>query len=75
MSLATLKTSILPTSFGAFAFKEEERQPYPPQPEKVAVIIWNMVVGGISYNPSTIYGFLKQKRKRKLQEMKTNHYV
>jgi len=33
---------------------------------KLAVIIWNMLVKGVPYNPPTEYLFLDQKRKRKL---------
>jgi hypothetical protein len=29
-----------------------------------------MVVKGMAYNPTTVYEFLDQKRKRKVQEMK-----
>jgi transposase len=37
---------------------------------KLAVIIWNMVVKRISYNPPNKYEFLDQKRKRKVREMR-----
>ena len=33
---------------------------------KLAVIIWNMLVKGVPYNPPTEYLFLDQKRKMKL---------
>jgi transposase len=37
---------------------------------KLAIIIWNMVVKKISYNPPNQYEFLDQKRKRKILEMR-----
>jgi len=37
---------------------------------KLAVIIWNMIEKGILFQPPTIYEFLDQKRKRKVQEIK-----
>ena len=37
---------------------------------KLAVIIWNMVVKKIPYNPPSKYEFLDQKRKRKVIEMR-----
>lgn len=37
---------------------------------KLAMIIWNMVVKKVSYNPPNQYEFLDQKRKRKVREMR-----
>jgi transposase len=37
---------------------------------KLAIIIWNMVVKKIPYNPPNQYEFLDQKRKRKILEMR-----
>jgi transposase len=37
---------------------------------KLAIIIWNMVVKKIPYNPPNQYEFLDQKRKRKVLEMR-----
>jgi transposase len=37
---------------------------------KLAMIIWNMVVKKVPYNPPNHYEFLDQKRKRKLREMR-----
>jgi transposase len=37
---------------------------------KLAIIIWNMIVKKVPYNPPTNYEFLDQKRKRKVREMR-----
>lgn len=37
---------------------------------KLALIIWNMIVKRVPYNPSNQYEFLDQKRKRKVREMR-----
>lgn len=37
---------------------------------KLALIIWNMIVNRIPYNPPNPYEFLDQKRKRKVREMR-----
>jgi transposase len=35
---------------------------------KIAVIIWNMIVNRVEYNPPSLYLFLDQKRKMKILE-------
>jgi len=37
---------------------------------KLAIIIWNMVVKKVPYNPPNVYEFLEQKRKRKVREIR-----
>lgn len=37
---------------------------------KLAIIIWNMIVKKVPYNPPDVYEFLYQKRKRKVREMR-----
>ena len=37
---------------------------------KLAVIIWNMIIKKVPYNPVNQYEFLDQKRKRKVREMR-----
>jgi hypothetical protein len=60
----------LSTFFNRVCFRRGRPAAISATARKLAVIIWNMIVKAIPYQPPTIYEFLDQKRKRKVQEMK-----
>jgi transposase len=69
-AVGNLKDTHLSNFFKRIAFRRGRAAAVSATARKLAVIIWNMVVKSIPYNPPTIYEFLDQKRKRKVQEMK-----
>jgi transposase len=69
-SIGNLKDTHLSNFFRRVLYRRGRAAAISATARKLAVIIWNMVVKGIPYRPPTIYEFLDQKRKRKVQEMK-----
>lgn len=69
-AVGNLKDTHLSNFFKRIAFRRGRAAAVSATARKLAVIIWNMVVKGMAYNPPTVYEFLDQKRKRKVQEMK-----
>lgn len=69
-AIGNLKDTHLSNFFKRVCYRRGRPAAISATARKLAVIIWNMVVKGISYQPPTIYEFLDQKRKRKVQEMK-----
>jgi hypothetical protein len=69
-AIGNLKDTHLSNFFKRISFRRGRAAAVSATARKLAVIIWNMVVKGIPYQPPTIYEFLDQKRKRKVQEMK-----
>jgi transposase len=69
-AVGNLKDTHLSNFFKRICFRRGRAAAISATARKLAVIIWNMVVKGIAYNPPTQYEFLDQKRKRKVQEMK-----
>lgn len=69
-SIGNLKDSHLSHFFKRVLYRRGRAAAVSATARKLAVIIWNMIVKGVAYNPPTIYEFLDQKRKRKVQEMK-----
>jgi transposase len=69
-AIGNLKDTHLSNFFKRVCFRRGRPAAISATARKLAVIIWNMVVKGIPYQPPTIYEFLDQKRKRKVQEMK-----
>lgn len=69
-AIGNLKDTHLSNFFKRIAFRRGRAAAVSATARKLAVIIWNMVVKGVAYNPPTQYEYLDQKRKRKVQEMK-----
>lgn len=69
-AIGNLKDTHLSNFFRRICFRRGRAAAVSATARKLAVIIWNMVVKGVPYNPPTVYEFLDQKRKRKVQEMK-----
>jgi transposase len=69
-AIGNLKDTHLSNFFKRIAFRRGRAAAVSATARKLAVIIWNMIVKAIKYTPPTIYEFLDQKRKRKVQEMK-----
>jgi transposase len=69
-AIGNLKNTHLSNFFKRVCFRKGRPAAISATARKLAVIIWNMVVKNIPYQPPTIYEFLDQKRKRKVQEMK-----
>lgn len=69
-AIGNLKGTHLSDFFRRISFRRGRVAAISATARKLGIIIWNMVVKGISYNPPTKYEFLDQKRKRKVQEMK-----
>jgi transposase len=69
-AIGNLKDTHLSNFFRRICFRRGRAAAVSATARKLAVIIWNMVVKGVTYQPPTIYEFLDQKRKRKVQEMK-----
>ena len=69
-AIGNLKDTHLSTFFNRVCFRRGRPAAISATARKLAVIIWNMVVKAIPYTPPTIYEFLDQKRKRKVQEMR-----
>jgi len=69
-AIGNLKDTSLSNFFKRIAFRKGRVSAISATARKLGVIIWNMVVKKIPYNPISAYEFLDQKRKRKVQEMK-----
>ena len=69
-AVGNLKDTHLSNFFRRIAFRRGRMAAVSATARKLAVIIWNMIVKTVKYNPPTIYEFLDQKRKRKVLEMK-----
>ena len=69
-AIGNLKDTHLSNFFKRIAYRKGRPAAISATARKLAVIIWNMIVKAIKYNPPTIYEFLDQKRKRKVMEMK-----
>ena len=69
-AVGNLKDTHLSNFFRRIAFRRGRMAAVSATARKLAVIIWNMIVKAVKYNPPTIYEFLDQKRKRKVLEMK-----
>lgn len=69
-AIGNLKNSHLSNFFNRVCYRRDRAAAISATARKLAVIIWNMIVKGVPYDPPGIYEFLDQKRKRKVQEMK-----
>ena len=69
-AVGNLKDTHLSNFFKRIAFRRGRMAAVSATARKLAVIIWNMIVKAVKYNPPTLYEFLDQKRKRKVLEMK-----
>ena len=69
-AIGNLKDTHLSNFFTRIAFRRGRMAAVSATARKLAVIIWNMIVKAVKYNPPTLYEFLDQKRKRKVSEMK-----
>jgi transposase len=69
-AIGNLKDTHLSNFFNRVCYRRDRAAAISATARKLAVIIWNMIVKCIPYNPPTMYEFLDQKRKRKVQEMK-----
>jgi transposase len=69
-AIGNLKDTHLSNFFKRICFRRGRPAAISATARKLAVIIWNMIVKNIPYQPPTTYEFLDQKRKRKVQEMK-----
>lgn len=69
-SIGNLKDTHLSNFFQRVLYRRGLAAAVSATARKLAVISWNMVVKAVAYQPPTIYEFLDQKRKRKVQEMK-----
>jgi transposase len=69
-AIGNLKGTHLSNFFKRVCFRRGRPAAISATARKLAVIIWNMIVKNIPYQPPTLYEFLDQKRKRKVQEMK-----
>ena len=69
-AIGNLKDTHLSNFFKRVCFRRGRPAAISATARKLAVIIWNMVVKNIPYQPPTNYEFLDQKRKRKVREMK-----
>ena len=65
-AIGNLKEGHLSDFFRRINYKKGRATAVSATARKLAVIIWNMLVKGIPYNPPTEYLFLDQKRKLKL---------
>ncbi len=68
--IGNLKDTALSNFFKRVAFRKGRMAAISATARKLAVIIWNMVVKKVAYQPVTIYEYTDQQRKRKVQEMK-----
>ena len=68
--IGNLKDTALSNFFKRVAFRKGRMAAISATARKLAVIIWNMVVKKVPYQPISIYEYTDQQRKRKVQEMK-----
>jgi hypothetical protein len=72
-SIGNLKEGHLADFFKRINYKKGRTTAISATARKLAVIIWNMLVKGVPYNPPSEYLFLDQKRKLKMvNRMKRN---
>lgn len=69
-AIGNLKNTYLSDFFTRISFRKGRHAAVSATARKLAVIIWNMIVKKINYNPPTEYEYLDQKRKRKVKEMR-----
>lgn len=69
-AVGNLKETHLSNFFKRICFRRGRAAAVSATARKLAVIIWNMIIKRIPYNPPKLYEFLDQKRKRKVQEMR-----
>lgn len=69
-AIGNLKDTHLSNFFNRICYRKGRHAAVSATARKLAIIIWNMVTKRIPYKPPSIYEFLDQKRKRKVQEMK-----
>lgn len=62
-AIGNLKDTHLSNFFKRISYRRGRAAAISATARKLAVIIWNMVVKGVSYQPPTQYAFLDQKRK------------
>lgn len=62
-AIGNLKDTHLSNFFKRISYKRGRAAAISATARKLAVIIWNMIVKGVSYQPPTQYEFLDQKRK------------
>ncbi len=65
-AIGNLKEGHLSDFFKRLNYKKGRATAVSATARKLAVIIWNMLVKGVPYNPPTEYLFLDQKRKQKM---------
>ena len=65
-AIGNLKEGFLSEFFRRISYKRGRQTAISATARKLAVIIWNMLVKGLSYNPPIQYLFLDQKRKLKM---------
>lgn len=70
--LGNLKDSHLGQFFRRIAYRKGRTAAITATARKLAVIIWNMVVNRVPYNPPEPYLFRDQKRSKMLKQMKKN---
>ncbi|CAN5506092.1 hypothetical protein BH23BAC1_BH23BAC1_24380 [soil metagenome] len=68
-AVGNLKNTHLSDFFNRISFRRGRHAAVSATARKLAVIIWNMIVKKVSYNPPSEYEYLDQKRKRKVREM------
>jgi transposase len=68
-AIGNLKDTHLSDFFHRICYRRGRAAAVSATARKLAVIIWNMVVNKVSYNPPKTYEYLDQKRKRKVREM------
>ncbi len=64
-AIGKLKDTHLSKFFRRICFRRGRAAAVSATARKLAIVIWNMVVKGIPYQPPTLYEFLDQKRKTK----------
>jgi transposase len=68
-AVGNLKNTHLSDFFNRISFRRGRHAAVSATARKLAVIIWNMIVKKVPYNPPSEYEYLDQKRKRKVREM------
>jgi transposase len=68
-AIGNLKDTHLSNFFNRIAYRKGRAVAVSATARKIATILWNMLYKNQQYNPPTIYEYLDQKRKRKVQEL------
>jgi transposase len=68
-AIGNLKDTQLSNFFNRISYRKGRTTAISATARKLAVIIWNMIVKNIPYNPPTQYLFLDQKRKMKIKQI------